>query len=292
MKTSLDCIPCILRQTLDTARLISDDPATHSSIMREALGKLKDMDFDQSPPAIAQIIHRSIRRQSGIDDPYYLLKNRQNQLALEMIPVLKDKIKASQDPLLLAARLAIAGNIIDLGVNGDLKIIDIKKAVDQALSEPFVGNEEHFRQSVKSARSILYLADNAGEIAFDSLLIEQLSPERVTLAVRGSPVINDATFEDVRQVGLDKSVKIISNGSDAPGTILSDCDENFQQLFNQTDLVIAKGQGNFETLIDETANIFFLFKVKCPMVASLVGQPIGTQILMQGNIDDPIQVTG
>jgi len=151
------------------------------------------------------------------------------------------------------------------------------------LSEPFVGDAEQFRQAVNRARSILYLADNAGEIAFDSLLIEQLRAERVTLAVRGSPVINDATIEDAKEVGLDKLVKVMNNGSDAPGTILSDCDENFQQLFQQADLIIAKGQGNFETLSEEPVNIFFLFKVKCLMVASLVGQPIGTQILLHGN---------
>ena len=283
MKTALDCIPCILRQTLDAARLVSDDPAIHSNIMRDTLGMLKEIDFNQSPPAIAQIIHRSIRKQSGINDPYSQLKTKQNQLALEMIPILRDKIKASPDPLLLAARLAIAGNIIDLGVNGDLKLIDIQRAVDQALSEPFIGDAEQFRQAVNRARSILYLADNAGEIAFDSLLIEQLRAERVTLAVRGSPVINDATIEDAKEVGLDKLVKVMNNGSDAPGTILSDCDENFQQLFHQADLIIAKGQGNFETLSEEPVNIFFLFKVKCLMVASLVGQPIGTQILLHGN---------
>lgn len=283
MKTALDCIPCILRQTLDAARLVSDDPAIHSNIMRDTLGMLKEIDFNQSPPAIAQIIHRSIRKQSGINDPYSQLKTKQNQLALEMIPILRDKIKASPDPLLLAARLAIAGNIIDLGVNGDLKLIDIQRAVDQALSEPFIGDAEQFRQAVNRARSILYLADNAGEIAFDSLLIEQLRAERVTLAVRGSPVINDATIEDAKEVGLDKLVKVMNNGSDAPGTILSDCDENFQQLFQQADLIIAKGQGNFETLSEEPVNIFFLFKVKCLMVASLVGQPIGTQILLHGN---------
>jgi len=283
MKTALDCIPCILRQTLDAARFVSDDPAIHSDIMRDTLGMLKEIDFNQSPPAIAQIIHRSIRKQSGINDPYSQLKTKQNQLALEMIPILRDKIKASPDPLLLAARLAIAGNIIDLGVNGDLKLIDIQRAVDQALSEPFIGDAEQFCQAVNRARSILYLADNAGEIAFDSLLIEQLRAERVTLAVRGSPVINDATIEDAKEVGLDKLVKVMNNGSDAPGTILGDCDENFQQLFQQADLIIAKGQGNFETLSEEPVNIFFLFKVKCLMVASLVGQPIGTQLLLYGN---------
>lgn len=281
MKTSLDCIPCILRQVLDASRLISNDPAFHSQSMRDALGRLQDMDLDLSPPAIAQIIHRSLREKSGMNDPYHSIKTKQNQIALNMIPVLRARVYSSEDPLLLAARLAIAGNIIDLGVNGDLKTTDIQRSIDQALSEPFVGDEEKFRQAIKSAHSILYLADNTGEIAFDSLLIEQISPERVTLAVRGAPVINDATIEDAKMVGLDKIVRVISNGSDAPGTILDDCDDNFRQQFRNADLIIAKGQGNYETLNEEPANIFFLFKVKCQMVSRLVNQPIGTQILTQ-----------
>ncbi len=281
MHTSLDCIPCILRQVLDASRLISNDPAFHDQSLRDALGWLQDTDLNLSPPAIAQVIHRSLRQKSGMDDPYHSIKARQNQLALEMIPFLKDKINSSEDPLLLAARLAIAGNIIDLGANGDLELTDIERSIAQALSMPFVGDEEKFRQAIKSAQSILYLADNAGEIAFDTLLIEQISPERVTLAVRGAPVINDATMEDAIMVGLDKIVRVISNGSDAPGTILDDCDDNFRQLFRSADLIIAKGQGNYETLNDEKANIFFLFKVKCQIVSRLVNQPIGTQILTQ-----------
>jgi len=127
----------------------------------------------------------------------------------------------------------------------------------------------------------MYLADNAGEIAFDRLLIEKISPERVTLVVRGAPVINDATLADAQAVGLDKIVEIIDNGSDAPGTILSDCSREFQRLYTDADLIIAKGQGNFETLNNEPGNLFFLFKVKCPLVADLVNQPIGTQMLVQ-----------
>ena len=131
------------------------------------------------------------------------------------------------------------------------------------------------------AQSILYLADNAGEIAFDRLLVEQIPTERVTVAVRGHPVINDATLHDAQAVGLDRIVEVVENGSDAPGTILKDCSADFRRRFAEADLIIAKGQGNFESLYDAPGNLLFLFKVKCSVVAGHVRQPIGMQVLIQ-----------
>ncbi len=281
MRTSLDCIPCILRQTLDAARLASKNPTVHENILRDVLGWAGEMDLSQSPPAMAQRIHRRLREITGVDDPYRETKDRQNFMALEMIPSLRSTIESAGDPLLLAARLAIAGNVIDMGVNGNFTEADVHQTINRALTEPLVGEYDEFRTAIAKAQSILYLADNAGEIAFDRLLIEKLSPERVTLVVRGAPVINDATLADAQAVGLDKIVEIIDNGSDAPGTILSDCSQEFQHCYSDADLIIAKGQGNFETLNTEPGNLFFLFKVKCPLVADLVKRPIGTQILAQ-----------
>jgi hypothetical protein len=165
--------------------------------------------------------------------------------------------------------------VIDMGVNGNLTESDVRRSVSQALTEPLAGEQNGFRQAVAEARSILYLADNAGEIVFDRLLIEQLLPARVTLAVRGAPVINDATVADAKGVGLHEIVGIIDNGSDAPGTILEDCNEDFIRRFKEADLILAKGQGNFETLSDEPRDIFFLF----PVIAARVGLPIGTHVL-------------
>jgi len=168
-----------------------------------------------------------------------------------------------------------------MGVNGNITAADVHQAVRQALSEPFFGEEARFGQAIAEARSILYLADNAGDIAFDRLLIEQISPERVTLVVRGAPVINDATLVDAQAVGLNHIVEVIENGSDAPGTLLDDCSQEFRRRFAEAELIIAKGQGNFESLSNQPGNLFFLFKVKCPMVANHVQQPMGTQVLTQ-----------
>lgn len=239
------------------------------------------MNLDQSPPEIAQRIHRRLREITGMADPYRKVKDRWNCTMLELLPTLRAKIESASDPLLMAARLAIAGNVIDLGINGNLTEEDVRQALDEALVAPFFGEQDKFRQAVANAQSILYLADNAGEIALDRLLAEQISPERVTFAVRGTPVINDATLIDARTVGLDQIIEVIDNGSDAPGTILRDCHPEFRRRFAAADLIIAKGQGNFETLNTESGNLFFLFKVKCPLIADHINQPLGTQMLVQ-----------
>ena len=283
MRTSLDCLPCFVRQALDAARMVSLDPAVHERILREVLRWTGEMDLDQPPAVLGQRIHRRLREITDVEDPYRAAKDHWNRMALRLLPELKAEIEAASDRLVMAVRLAIAGNVIDMGVNGNVTESDVRQSVRQALAESFTGEQNGFRQAVAQARSILYLADNAGEIVFDRLLIEQLSPARVTLAVRGAPVINDATLADARAVGLHEIVEIIDNGSDAPGTILEDCSQDFIRRFTETDLILAKGQGNFETLSDDPRNIFFLFKVKCSVIAALVGLPIGTHVLARSN---------
>jgi hypothetical protein len=259
--------------------MVSTDPAVHERIVREVLRWASEMDLDQPPAVLGQRVHRRLREITGVEDPYRAAKDHLNRMALSLLPELKAEIEATSDRLALAARLAIAGNVIDMGVNGNVTETDVRQSVRQALAEPFTGEQNGFRQSVAEARSILYLADNAGEIVFDRLLIEQLSPARVTLAVRGAPVINDATMTDARAVGLHEIIEVIDNGSDAPGTIVEDCDQGFNRRFTEADLILAKGQGNFETLSDEPRNIYFLFKAKCPVIARHVGVPVGTHVL-------------
>lgn len=283
MDTALDCIPCLLRQTLDAARMVCDDSAVHEQMMREVLLWAGEMDFRQSPPAVAQRIHRRLHQITGVSDPYAAAKARHNHIAMGLLPVLREEIRKSASPLAAAVRIAIAGNMIDMGAGGDVNEADVFRSLRQATSAPFYGKMDLFEQALGDAESILYLADNAGEIAFDRLLIEQLPLAGVTLVVRGAPVINDATRMDAHAVGLDDLVEVMDNGSDAPGTILEDCSQEFQRRFAEADLIIAKGQGNFESLSHQLGNIFFLFKVKCPMVASHIGQPVGKQVLARSS---------
>jgi hypothetical protein len=281
MKTSLDCVPCLVRQTIEASRLVSMEHCQQERLVRDVLRWASEMDMDGPPPLLAQRIQHRLRELSGIEDPYRALKDQQNRLILELLPELEAKLEASPDPLELAVRLAIAGNVIDLGVKGSLTELEVRQALEQAVTEIFVGDMEAFRQAVAEARNILYLADNAGEIALDRLLIEQLGPARVTVAVRGAPVFNDATRADARAVGLESRVKIIDNGSDAPGTLLADCSETFREEMTKADLILAKGQGNYETLCQAKGNLFFLFKVKCAVIADHAGVPLGAHVLVR-----------
>jgi len=284
MKTFLDCIPCFVRQALDSAKLATDDERIHEQVVREALRLAADLDMSQSPPAIGQKIHRLIRRLIGDNDPYQRIKEQFNNLALKLYPELKERVTESEDPFATAVRLAIAGNIIDFGVKTSLTESDVEKTIEQSLLDHFDDNRiQGFKEAVTQAEKILYLADNAGEIVFDRLLIEQLPVERVTVVVKGEPVINDATMQDAVTAGLDKIVEVIDNGSDAPGTILESCSQSFRDRFDKADLIIAKGQGNYETLSDIDKNIFFVLKAKCPVIARDIGCEVGEMILQKSN---------
>jgi uncharacterized protein with ATP-grasp and redox domains len=281
MNTCLDCIPCFLRQALETARRVTSDIRIHREIVRDVLRMSAEMDLGRPPPFVGQAIHRRLRELTGVEDPYHAAKRHFNRLAMDALPELAANVKRAPEPLLAAAKLSIAANAIDMGIPEPLTEVEVRSALLGAPHEPLRGEaEEVFRTAVADATDILYLMDNAGEIAVDRLLVEELGPERATVGVRGAPVLNDATIADAREVGMHDLVEVIDNGSDAPGTILADCSVSFQQRFARADLVIAKGQGNFETLSGVRANIFFLFKVKCPVVACQVGAPVGAHVLL------------
>jgi uncharacterized protein with ATP-grasp and redox domains len=283
VKTFFDCIPCFLRQSLDSIRMVTPDEGIHAQLLREVLRALSEMDLCQSPPAMSQRIHRLIRELTGESDPYRAVKDQSNSLALDLYPNLKRCAEDSADPLETAIRLAIAGNVIDMGVNNHLSDEQVHESIRHALAEPLDGDVTALKEAIPGAKDILYLTDNAGEIVFDKLLIEQIPFETVTVVVRGSPIINDATMEDAEVTGLIELVKVMDNGSDAPGTILEDCSEAFRGRFHEADLVIAKGQGNYETLSEVNKDIFFILKAKCPVIAKDLGCEVGSLVLRRSS---------
>jgi len=284
MRVYLDCFPCFLRQTLAAARFVTDDEAIHAQVMHQVLELLRCTDARHTPPAIGQQIHRLIRQVTGDPDPYRKKKQSSNRLALRLYPQLKDKIRGSATPLETAVRLAIAGNVMDFGICHSLDAVALPEAIESALANEWNTNRlGEFAQAVNDARAILFIGDNAGEIVFDRLLIEELPHEKVTYVVKGSPVINDATREDAAVVGMIDLVEVIDNGSDAPGTILESCSEDFRERFGQSDLVIAKGQANYESLSGIDKDIFFILKAKCPVLAADLGCDIGQMILRRSD---------
>ena len=284
MKTYLDCVCCIVRQSLDSARRITDDETIHEQVLREVLGSLAEIDFELAPPVMAQTIHRRLRELSGQPDPYREAKDRFNQLALELYPQFEKRLDQAENRLEAAVRLAIAGNIIDLGVKSEIDDQEVIDTVQTCLTDPLHGEVDAFAEAIAGAQSILYLTDNAGEIVFDRLLIEQLPQDRVVVAVKGGPIINDATYADAQAAGLTDLVRVIDNGSDAPGTVLEDCSPEFRRLFDEADLIISKGQGNYETLGQVARPIFFLLRIKCPMVARDTECPVGSLALLSAEI--------
>ena len=291
MRTYLDCIPCFIRQALEAARLTTSDTDLQAEIIRQALWLASQQDFDEPPPVMGQALHRLIRRLAGDTDPYREAKQRFNQAALTLYPELKRRVTCSPHPFETALRLSIAGNIIDLGVNADLKVSHMEAAVQQALKATLEEDQvAHLAERVQNAESICFVADNAGEIVFDRLLVEELPTERTTVVVRGAPVLNDATLEDARAVGLTEVVRVIDNGSDAPGTLLGDCCEEVRRLLACSDLVIAKGQGNYETLSQLGERVFLLLRVKCPVIAGEIGCPVGSLVVCQGR--EPAETGG
>jgi hypothetical protein len=278
MKTSLDCIPCLLRQSLKVARMATTDEKVHEAILREVLLHASQLDLARSP-MLGQWIYRQVRRHTGITDPYLAVKQESNRLALALYPSWKQRVLTSKAPLTDAVRLAIAANIIDFGINGDLKTEDIPSALEKSFASPLEGDAEGFLNAVAKAKDILYLADNAGELVFDRLFVELLARKNITVAVKGGPAINDALRVDAEVAGLFGLVEVIDNGTDGAGTLLETCSAEFQRRFENADLIVAKGQANYETLDDCPREIFFLLKIKCPLVGRHIGREVGSLVI-------------
>lgn len=279
MKTYLDCIPCFLTQALRAARIATDDENKIKKVLDEVGTILKDIPIESTPPESGRIVYHIVSKVTGITDPYKKIKEESTRKALSLYPSLKEEVEKSNDRLLKAIRIAIAGNVIDFGANRDF---DLRADLDDVLDKDFaIFDYSGFKESLDKADEILYLGDNAGECVFDRILIEEMA-KPVTYVVRDLPVINDATYEDAVQAGLDSVATITSSGTDTPGTVLKRCSKEFKQIYNRSKFIISKGQGNYEVLSHETRPLFFLLKVKCPVVAMDIGINEGDIVLKQG----------
>jgi uncharacterized protein with ATP-grasp and redox domains len=230
-------------------------------------------------PELATAIHRLARKSLNNKDLYFTEKQNANAQLIKLYDTWQNIIKNSLNPIHTAAKLAVVGNIIDYGAHllQDDMIGQINNLLQKTLA---VDNSNELFDAIKNAKSILYLADNNGEIIFDKLFIETINHPNITVAVRGEAVINDVTVSDVENIGLNKICKIISNGYDAPSTILKYCSKEFIDTYNNADLIIAKGQGNFEGLIDENReNLFFMLMAKCTPMANILNVKTGDLII-------------
>ncbi|HAJ32869.1 MAG TPA: hypothetical protein DCK79_05810 [Candidatus Atribacteria bacterium] len=291
MKTYLDCIPCFYRQALDAARIAGTDEIIQKKIIDELSQLIPNFSLEIAPPEMGREIYSLVGKISGVKDPFKEIKENSNKFALKLFPKLKQEINNSEDGLLTALKLSIIGNIIDYGAKNSL---DVPKEISYLFQGNFIINNENnsttfkynqFKESLNKTNTIIYLADNAGEVVFDRLLIEELVKElgkEVIYVVKGKPIINDALIEDALFCGINRTAKVISSGSDAPGTLLKYCSPEFIRLYQKAELIISKGQGNYESLSEEDKSIFFLFRAKCPVIAKDVGCKVGDMVLVGG----------
>ena len=281
MKTFLECMPCFVEQALRTARIATRDEKKIKKVLDEVGCMIKDTPMDSTPAESGIRIYGKIAEVTGVADPYYAIKRQHIAEAKALLPELEKMLAKANDPLLMAIRLAIAGNVIDLGINKKFDIVsDVKKILQQDFG---IFDYEAFKKHLATAKNILYLGDNSGESVFDKLLIQQLK-KPVTYAVRTRPIINDTTLEEARLSGLDEVAELMDSGSPAPGIILRYATPRFLKAFQEADLIISKGQGNYEGLSDEKRPIFFLLKAKCPVIARDIGVQEGDIILKGINL--------
>jgi len=279
LKTYFDCYPCFLGQALRAARLSGADETQQYSILQHTLSLLQNLPSGANPPEIGYQIQQIVRDLVDTQDPYLAIKKMSTQQAIALYPKLKAMVHQSEDPLALAIRLSIAGNIIDFGVSD--QIVDLWETVERVIQQPYaIDDSAALKAYLKIADHVLYLADNAGETVFDRVLIELL-PVPVIYAVKSSPFVNDAIMPDALAAGLDTCATLISNGAQAAGTILSLCSETFRKHFENASMIIAKGQANYETLSDAGAKVFCLLKVKCPVIGLDLDVPVGSIVARQ-----------
>ncbi len=282
MKMHLDCVPCLQRQVVQAARLATNDEKLQEQILRETLQALLQSDWSTRPTIMVATTQNIIAKITGNADPYLTIKSQYNHLALSLYSDLQAQINVSNDPLLTALKLSIAGNIIDFGTS---RSFNVNETIIHVLATLLtVDHSQILRQRLSAAKQILFLADNAGEIVFDKLLIETIlkeySIEKIVFVVKKEPIINDAMVSDSEEIGLTKDIPQVELFEVGPDR----CDPSFLSFLQQFDVIISKGQANYEDLKDFT-NIFFLFIVKCALVADETGFPEGSTLLKYSGED-------
>ncbi|OVE73541.1 hypothetical protein BVX94_03510 [bacterium B17] len=272
MRAQPECVVCLYDQALRAAKIVTDDPDMQAEILRRVSRCVADSDVRRMNPAkLSQPSYDCITAVTGVIDPYEAIKKECNKVAQSLVPDLRELLDDSEDKLNTALHIAAVGNTIDLGAGHEF---DIEKDVLSAVKTDFGHNDvEQLRGEIKSGRKILYLGDNAGEIVFDMLLVEQLLDMEldVTFTVKSGPIINDAMMNDAEDVGMTELVKVIETGSNDIGVNWDNASDEFKSAFESADIILGKGHGNYETCNDLPGNIYFLLKAKCDIVADSLG---------------------
>lgn len=285
MKATLDCLECIGTQALRAARLATPDETLQRRVLDACVSAVPGMDMARSPAALSLFVYETVQRITGIADPYREAKRAQNEMALEIEDDLRGLVRDSAHPLTAALHLSAAGNIIDLGTM-HVHEINMHDAIEEVMRQSFaVDHSAALEESLKRCKDLLFLLDNAGEIVFDKILIEELLKHtHVTAVVKAGPIINDALMEDAEAVGLTRICEVIDNGGAFVGSPLDLVPERFLERMRQADVIIGKGQGNYETIDDFPGDVFLILRAKCEVIARHMGVQYGQVALISTRV--------
>ena len=274
MRIKEKCLPCMVDQVIKVAKLTGakDREVLYKLIFK----KLSEMDFNKTTPELIGENFRILKQHIGCEDPYLETRKYYNELFLVQLDSFEAKIDQAEDPFYLAVKYAILGNVIDFNPIHNSCMSDILERFWQIEKQQLtIDHTDALIRDIKKGKKLLYLGDKCGEICLDKLLLKKikaLNPDiQLYFGVRGEPVVNDSISEDAYSVGIDAYATVISNGDCSLGTVLGRTSEAFRRLYEEVDVVLAKGQANYECLSEEEKNIYFLLFTKCQMIAEDIG---------------------
>jgi uncharacterized protein with ATP-grasp and redox domains len=283
MKVEAECAACLLARATAETYYATTNPALRFRTIKEVM-KLLNREFRPTtvPADIGTKRDRLIKQLTSNDDPYKRSKKMSNEKAVKLLPYarkLVEKGHNQQERFKKACLCAVVGNILEFDIPGHcFTFRTLTKSFRDAAKDLIVDDVDRAYELAKKAKAVLYLADNAGEIVFDTLLVEQLKNMglKVTYVVKGGPVINDATLEDVEPSGMSKLAdNILTTGTDAVGLLKKEVSREFLKVYGEAELIFAKGMGYAETLTEYklTKPHFLLFRTKCNPVANYFCAP-------------------
>ena len=276
MKFSKECLPCLQKQIKNSLELLNISEKEIEIITEKEIEFAKRQDFSKSPAEIATYVHQRIMSYAGGINPYENEIVRYNNIAKKIYPELKNIVRNSKKPLYSSAIISLIGNTIDLTFMDEIDIEGELKKIEKLKLK--VDDFKEMKYKLESAEKICFLSDNAGEVFFDRVFIEEIKKE-VLYIVNQKPILNEATIEDGKFAGMEEVAKLISDGSEAIGVIPSHSNDETKRIINESDIIISKGQANFEIFEDFDYPTFFLLRAKCRQVADKLGVELGDYII-------------
>ena len=287
VKVHAECFSCFIGQAIRSTKLYYNDRDHLLKTTTAVVRILQDIDVEQPPPLISEFVYGTIKDVLHKKDPYSFIKKKFNDIALGYADFMEKEIEGAKDPILYAIRLALAGNIIDFG--SQIESFNLQKTIDETVKNPLdVSDIKEFKERLKKANNVVLVADNAGEIVFDKILLKTIKniypQKKLYVIVRGGPIINDVTIEDALYVGMNEIAEIVASSKAIPGFWPAYESGRCRQVWDSADIIISKGQGNFETLSElNDERIYFLFLIKCRVVAEYLGLKKLSKIFMKND---------